>query len=308
MTDIALGLVGYGKIARDQHLPALAALPGIRVVAVADPVTRHDTLPSYADLAAMLVAHPEIDAVTLCQPPQYRFEGAREAIVGGRHVFLEKPPGATISEAESLVAMARRAGVTLFTAWHSREAAGVAAAKAWLHGKALRSVRIDWKEDVRVWHPGQHWISQPGGFGVFDPGVNALSILTEIMPEPVRVLSARLDYPENWLAPVAAHLHMATLGGVPIRAEFDFRQTGPQSWYIAIETEKASLLLSDGGNTLTIDGIRQAGTREQEYPALYRRFADLVQRGQSDTDLAPLRLVADAFLLGQTTATGSLTY
>ena len=38
MTDIALGLVGYGKIARDQHLPALAALPGIRVVAVADPL------------------------------------------------------------------------------------------------------------------------------------------------------------------------------------------------------------------------------------------------------------------------------
>src|SRR5579863_8891546 len=129
-----------------------AEMPGIRVVAVADPVARHGSLPSHADLSAMLAAHPEIDAVTLCQPPQFRFEAAREAIGAGKHVFLEKPPGATISEAEVLVAMAHQAGVTLFTAWHSREAAGVAAAKLWLQGRALRSVRIDWKEDVRVWH------------------------------------------------------------------------------------------------------------------------------------------------------------
>jgi D-galactose 1-dehydrogenase len=36
-----------------------------------------------------------------------------------------------------------------------------------------------------------------------------------------------------------------------------------------------------------------------EYPALYRRFYELVSGGGSDVDLTPLQLVADAFLLGR---------
>jgi D-galactose 1-dehydrogenase len=32
---------------------------------------------------------------------------------------------------------------------------------------------------------------------------------------------------------------------------------------------------------------------------LYRRFAELVRTGKSDVDLAPLRHVADAFMLGK---------
>jgi hypothetical protein len=43
-------------------------------------------------------------------------------------------------------------------------------------------VEIVWHEDVRKWHPGQQWIWEPGGFGVFDPGINALSIATRIFP------------------------------------------------------------------------------------------------------------------------------
>jgi D-galactose 1-dehydrogenase len=36
---------------------------------------------------------------------------------------------------------------------------------------------------------------------------------------------------------------------------------------------------------------------------MYRRFVSLVQDGKSEVDLAPLRLVADAFMVGRTTAT-----
>ena len=39
--------------------------------------------------------------------------------------------------------------------------------------------------------------------------------------------------------------------------------------------------------------------KEREYPGLYRRFVALTKTGASDVDLAPLRLVADAFLLGR---------
>jgi D-galactose 1-dehydrogenase len=117
--------------------------------------------------------------------------------------------------------------------------------------------------------------------------------------------SGRLEYPKNWLAPIAVHLAMATLGDVPISAEFDFRRTGPQQWDIQIDADAGSLLLSDGGNTLQIDGVPQPVNDKEEYPALYRHFAKLVHDRQSDADLAPLRLVADAFLLARTIVTGS---
>jgi len=303
VSELAIGIVGCGKIARDQHLPAIAAVSGLTAVAIADPYVTHPLLPSYGDLSAMLAAHPEIGAVALCQPPQARFAAAREAIQAGRHVFLEKPPGGTVSEAEALVRLAREAGVTLFTAWHSREGAAVAAAKHWLAGRALQSVRIRWKEDVRVWHPGQKWIWQPGGFGVFDPGINALSILTEIMPDAVRLTAAELTFPANWQAPIAADLEMETLGGVPIHAEFDFRQTGPQSWDIEIEAADGAMRLGDGGNIWALDGAAQSCPPQQEYSALYRRFAALIAKGGAEADLAPLRLVADAFLIGRRLAT-----
>ncbi|BBI53534.1 hypothetical protein HORIV_59550 [Vreelandella olivaria] len=97
---------------------------------------------------------------------------------------MKKPPGATLSEVEDLIATAAKQGVSLFAAWHSRFAPGVAQAKQWLRERQVQRVEIEWKEDVRVWHPGQAWIWQPGGMGVFDPGINALSIATEILPQP----------------------------------------------------------------------------------------------------------------------------
>src|SRR3546814_20550411 len=92
--------------------------------------------------------------------------------------MLEKPPAATTTEICALADHARARGVTLFATGHSREAAGVAGARDWLSGKRIRAAHIRWKEDIRRWHPGQEWILDAGGFGVFDPGINALSILT----------------------------------------------------------------------------------------------------------------------------------
>ncbi len=300
---IRAGLVGLGKIARDQHLPAIAATDGIELVAVASRNAAAQGVRNYSGLSEMLADQPALDAVILCQPPQARFAAAREALLAGKHVFLEKPPGATLSEAEALIALARDAGVTLFASWHSREAAAVAQARQWLAAAVLHSIRIDWKEDVRVWHPGQDWIWEPGGFGVFDPGINALSILTEILPQSVRLCSAELEVPSNRQAPIAARLALETGSGVPIACDFDFRQTGPQSWDIRIETDKGTAVLAHGGNVLTINDQIQPRTEEQEYRSLYRRFASLVSAGAIEVDLAPLRLVADAFLKGRTRMT-----
>lgn len=293
-----IAIAGFGKIARDQHLPAIAGSGAFTLAATASRHAHADGLPAYPDIDALLAAEPDIAAVALCQPPQARHAAARAAIAAGRHVFLEKPPGATLSEVVDLAQAADAAGVTLFASWHSRYAAGVEPARERLAGRTVTSIRIDWREDVRQWHPGQDWIWQPGGLGVFDPGVNALSILTRLLPGPVRLEEATLEVPANRAAPIAAELAMRTADGAPVTAGFDWRQTGPQTWDIVVESDAGTLRLAEGGNRLFVDDVEQSLPPEREYPALYARFAELIANGRSDVDVAPLRLVADAFLTG----------
>lgn len=299
MSPIRLALVGLGKIARDQHLPAIAATEGIELVAVASRNASLDGVAHFATLAELLASGEAIDAVALCTPPQGRHDLAAQALRAGKHVLLEKPPGATVSELGPLVAAAEVSGRTLFATWHSRFAPAVEPARAFLSEVAPRAVTITWKEDVRVWHPGQRWIWEPGGLGVFDPAINALSILTAILPRAVFVTGAELSFPSNCAAPIAATVDLADAGGLTVRADLDFLQTGPQSWDIAVETDRGTLLLSHGGAKLTLDGQVLSAQPEAEYQNIYKHFVELVAEGRSDVDLAPLQLVADAFLLGR---------
>jgi D-galactose 1-dehydrogenase len=299
VTPIRLAIVGLGKIARDQHLPSIAATPGIELAAVASRNATLDGIPSFPTIVDLLRNMPEIDAVALCTPPQGRREQAALALAAGKHVLLEKPPGATVSELTPLIEVAKAGGKTLFATWHSRFAPAVEPARVLLAERHIRSITITWKEDVRVWHPGQSWIWEPGGLGVFDPGINALSILTRILPRPIFLTKSELAFPENRAAPIAAELDFSDAAGAPIRAEFDFRQTGPQSWDIVIETDSGTLTLSSGGARLSSESGALAVDMEAEYQGIYRRFVELIATGASDVDLTPLIHVADAFLLGR---------
>jgi D-galactose 1-dehydrogenase len=298
MPPIRIAVVGMGKIACDQHLPAIAGDPCFELVGVASPHHRHARVPSHPDLPALLAAVPHVDAVSICTPPQVRYAVARDALLRGCHVMLEKPPAATVSEVVALAELAERQGVALFATWHSREAAAVATAAEWVSSRRISGVTVKWKEDVRVWHPGQQWIWQPGGLGVFDPGINALSILTRIVPGPIVLEQACLSVPANCATPIAARLLLRDALGAPIDCEFDFRQTGPQTWDIEAEVAGGRLVLSKGGSLLHIDGEPCAAAMDREYPNLYTRFALLIRERRSDVDIAPLRLVADAFMCG----------
>ncbi|MCQ8783381.1 Gfo/Idh/MocA family protein [Mangrovibrevibacter kandeliae] len=297
MAPIRLGLVGVGKIARDQHFPSIAKTDGIELVAAASRSASVDGIENFTTLTEML-AGVELDAVALCTPPQVRHALAHAALAAGKHVLLEKPPGATVSELADLVSLAAQKRLTLFATWHSRFAAGVEPARRWLADRTVRAVRVEWKEDVRHWHPGQAWIWEPGGLGVFDPGINALSIVTRILPLPFFLTEGSLEFPENQQAPIAADLAFTDANGARIEAVFDWRQTGPQTWDIHVDTEDGRLTLSKGGSEMVVDGKPVMSEADSEYAGIYRRFVELVGEGRSDVDVAPLQHVADAFLLG----------
>ena len=60
-------------------------------------------------------------------------------------------------------------------------------------------------------------------------------------------------------------------------------------------------VLTERLRELETEGLveRLVDAAEAEYRGLYRRFVELTATGASDVDLTPLRLVADAFLLGR---------
>jgi D-galactose 1-dehydrogenase len=304
MGTTAIGIIGVGKIAIDQHIPNIRATSAFQLTAVANlaPVNVGDAVAHMADYRDLL-ARSDVTAVAICTPPQVRYAIARAAILAGKHVLIEKPPAATPGELQDLARLAAAQGVVLYTAWHSQYNRAVDVAADLLKSREIAKLLITWKEDVRHWHPGQAWIWHAGGFGVFDPGINALSIVTKILSRPLFVTRSELEFPANCDAPIAAALTFAgpdRSETTDLTAVFDWRQTGPQTWDIDIEaTDGLRLTLSDGGKTLTRDGVVVVDEPCREYAAIYAHFADLIERGQSYVDEAPFQLVADAFLLGR---------
>lgn len=302
MTDtIGLALVGVGKIARDQHLPAIRGESRFTLAATVDPKGGLPDLPSYSSLDALLAGGDRVDAVSLATPAAGRRDLVAEALAAGLHVMIEKPPAATLSEVDDMATLAQAAGRVLFTSWHSRGAPFVGAARDWLAGRTVQGLRIEWREDVRHWHPGQEWLFGPGGFGCFDPGINALSIATLILPDPLFIEAATLSVPAGRDQPIAASLKART-GSATGQIEFDIRQTGPQTWDIEVDTDAGTLALREGGAVIERPGAMPERAASREYPSLYARFAELIATGRSDVDARPLRLVADALLVAGRTA------
>ena len=108
---VRLGVLGCGGIARSAHLPSLARLPIVRIVAVADrdpeslsaarvlaPTAR--ALSDYADVLDM----PDVDAVVIALPPALHADAAIQALQRGQSVYVEKPLATSLSDARRVVA------------------------------------------------------------------------------------------------------------------------------------------------------------------------------------------------------------
>ena len=157
MSPKKIAIVGYGKIAQDQHAPSIAETDGLELVAtVSRRAEAPDGIPSFATLETLADSNIVVDAVALCTPPHGRAAMAMAAADFGWDILLEKPPGSTAAQVAHLAEYVHGTGQIVFTTWHSQYNAAVDAAAARLQDRTIKSMRINWREDVRKWHRNLH--------------------------------------------------------------------------------------------------------------------------------------------------------
>jgi predicted dehydrogenase len=114
---LRVGIIGAGGIAGNMHLPSVREHLGCELVAVCD--IRADAAQQAAaefgarkayTLYGEMLAREDLDAVYVLTQPDQLFRPALASLNAGKHVFVEKPPGVTVYQAETLALAARRAG------------------------------------------------------------------------------------------------------------------------------------------------------------------------------------------------------
>jgi predicted dehydrogenase len=107
---LKIGLIGCGRIARLVHLNILAFLPGVELIALAEPdPQRREEASRVAQGAVVftdyqeLVALPDVQAVVICLPNGLHEKAAIAALEARKHVYLEKPLATNLKEGERIL-------------------------------------------------------------------------------------------------------------------------------------------------------------------------------------------------------------
>ena len=133
--EIRLGIIGASPTvgwAHRSHLPAIVASPEFELTGVC--TTRRETAEESArQYGARLafenhrdmLAHPDIDAVSVSVRVPSHYQITKDALNAGKHVFTEWPLGADINEAQELAGLAQSKGVTTIVGLQARGAPAI---------------------------------------------------------------------------------------------------------------------------------------------------------------------------------------
>lgn len=207
LSDLRVGLVGAGSIARDQHLPGWGLVPQAKVVAVADASlaaaekTAADfQLDRFETDYRRLLDDPSIDVIDICCPSALHAQVSIAALSAGKHVLCEKPMATSRPDAEAVLAAAHAAGKKFMIGQQMRFDQSVALLRQTLESIPLGHVyyaRAQWLRRRRVpGRPGFTFKAYSGGGPMYDLGVHVLDLSWWLMgcPEPLAANGAAFNH------------------------------------------------------------------------------------------------------------------
>ncbi|MBL8850154.1 MAG: Gfo/Idh/MocA family oxidoreductase [Planctomycetaceae bacterium] len=117
MRDIGVGMVGSGFMGLTYSEVLSKHVRGAKLAAItggrrAGELAADYGVPACASVAEML-QRPDVDAIVVATPDQFRLEITQQAAAAGKHILVEKPMAPTVAECDAMIAACDAAGVTL---------------------------------------------------------------------------------------------------------------------------------------------------------------------------------------------------
>ena len=117
MDKIKTGLAAYGMSGQVFHAPFISTNPHFELTAITER-SKNLARERYPDARTVrsfdeLVDMTDLELIVVNTPDSSHYEYARRALEAGKHVIVEKPFTQTVEEANELVALADRKGLTL---------------------------------------------------------------------------------------------------------------------------------------------------------------------------------------------------
>lgn len=246
------GILGCGDVTEIKSGPALRKIPGSALQAVMrrnaekarDYAERHG-VPRWYGNAGDLLADSEIDAVYVASPPGVHLELGRLVALAGKPCYVEKPMGASSSDAQGLIDAFVQAGLPFFPAFYRRGLRKFRRVRELLATGALGKVE---KVHYRLTSGQQlnctNWRLDPqlSGGGLFvDLGSHVLDIL-DFWFGALEVESCVAGN-RSGRGQVAdfAQARLTAPGQPPIEIDFDFNCTGEHQEQMQIVGENGTL-------------------------------------------------------------------
>ena len=188
---LRVALIGYGFAGKTFHAPLINAVPGLALndIVSRDPLRVHSDWPevNVAGAADDVFRNPEIDLIVVATPNTTHFDLARNALLAGKHVVVDKPFTITVAEASELIALAR-SSARLLSVFHDRrwDADFLTVRQLLASGRLGEVVHFEshydrFRPDVRA-----RWREQPGpGSGIwFDLGYHLVDQALQLFDVP----------------------------------------------------------------------------------------------------------------------------
>jgi scyllo-inositol 2-dehydrogenase (NADP+) len=205
-SPIKTGLLAYGMSGKIFHAPFLTQHPGFDLQAV---VQRHEQrmqadyphIKSYGSVAELL-ADPALELMVVNTPSATHVELARQALLAGKHVLLEKPVATSAVEVRELFDLARQQGRQLFAYQNRRWDTDFGSVRRVVEsGQLGRLIEVHFRYDrfKPQLNPKKFKedAASPGSGLVFDLGPHLVDQAISLFGQPLKVERTQGSYREN---------------------------------------------------------------------------------------------------------------